>query len=158
MVQSNLLSHRLQPNPIYESISDLPGRVPYYPNRPPEYCISVPRRFASRAMNVNVHSLQGHPPSIISNDTCSEYEHVGNPDSPLVRDSNIRPFSLPITRLTENAYSSITLKNVKNLENEKMTGKNTYDDKQKYLDMSVFQAKHISKNSANVNRDNACTL
>ena len=158
LVQSNLLSHRLQPNPIYESINDLPGGVPFYPNRPPDYCITVPRRSASRAMNVNVHSMQSHPHSIISNDTCSEYDHVGNLDSPLVKDSPIRPFSLPITRIAENAYSSVTLKNVKNLKNEKMTGKNEHEDKETYLDMSAFQAKHISKNNVNVNRDNACTL
>ena len=39
-----------------------------------------------------------------------------------------------------------------------MTGKNEHEDKEKYLDMSAFQAKHISKNNVNVNRDNACTL
>ena len=157
-MQSNLLSHRLRPNPIYESISDLPGRVPCYLNRPPDYCMTLPKRLASRAMNVNVHSMHGHPPSIISNETCSEYEHVGNLESPLVKDSPVRPFSLPITRISDNAYSSITLKNVKNFKNEKMTGKNGHDDKQKYLDMSAFQAKHINKNTSNVNKDNACTL
>lgn len=157
-MQSNLLSHRLQPNPIYESISDLPGRVPNYPNRPPDYCITLPKRLASRAMNVNVHSMHGHPPSIISNETCSEYEHVGNPESPLVRDALMCPFSLPITRISDNAYSSITLKNVKNFKNQNITSKSEHDDKQKYLDMSALQAKHINKDTSNVYKDNACTL
>ena len=92
----------------------------------------MPNHAATRAVNVAVHpgnmvhSVTTRGMSVSSSEgACSEYEHVGNPESPLVRESPgnsphsrdipFRPFSLPrpqsmpCTTIPENAYSTVTL-------------------------------------------------